>query len=103
LHNRQGSHAPIPLPEFEALAYLGVMPNAARHSERSSVARCPETAMRDNKPTGAIMIDSLVNRYRSWRKYRSTYEELMKLSSRELDDLGISRSEIPNIARRVAL
>lgn len=49
-----------------------------------------------------MMIDSLVTRYRSWRKYRSTYEELMKLSSRELDDLGISRSEIPTIARRVA-
>ncbi|MFM9858521.1 DUF1127 domain-containing protein [Pseudoxanthobacter sp. M-2] len=48
------------------------------------------------------MIDSLVKSYRSWRKYRSTYEELMKLSSRELDDLGITRAEIPNIARRVA-
>jgi len=49
-----------------------------------------------------IMLDTLVNRYRTWRRYRSTYEELMKLSSRELDDLGITRSEIPGIARRAA-
>ncbi len=56
-----------------------------------------------HKLSGDEMIDSLVKSYRSWRKYRSTYEELMKLSSRELDDLGITRAEIPNIARRVAL
>lgn len=48
------------------------------------------------------MLDTLVTRYRTWRRYRSTYEELMKLSSRELDDLGITRSEIPGIARRAA-
>jgi len=48
------------------------------------------------------MLDSLVNRYRSWRTYRSTYEELMQLSNRELADLGISRSDIPAIARRAS-
>jgi hypothetical protein len=35
LHNRQSSHAPAPLPELGAVAYLRVMPNAVRHSERS--------------------------------------------------------------------
>ncbi|MQT11633.1 DUF1127 domain-containing protein [Segnochrobactrum spirostomi] len=48
------------------------------------------------------MIDNIVSRYRSWRKYRDTYEQLMQLNNRELDDLGISRSEIPSIARRSA-
>lgn len=48
------------------------------------------------------MLDNLVNRYRSWRTYRSTYEELMQLSNRELADLGISRAEIPVIARRAS-
>lgn len=48
------------------------------------------------------MFDTLVSRYRTWRKYRSTYDELMKLTARELDDLGITRSEIPGIAHRAA-
>jgi len=48
------------------------------------------------------MFDTLVSRYRTWRKYRTTYDELMKLNARELDDLGITRAEIPGIARRVA-
>jgi uncharacterized protein YjiS (DUF1127 family) len=59
-------------------------------------------ADRDAREKVEIMFDTLVNRYRTWRKYRSTYEELMKLSNRELDDLGITRGEIPSIARRTA-
>jgi uncharacterized protein YjiS (DUF1127 family) len=38
--------------------------------------------------------------YRNWRLYRRTYRELMQLSPRELSDLGISRGEIPKIARQ---
>lgn len=37
---------------------------------------------------------------RNWRKVRKTESELYGLSTRELDDLGISRGEIPTIARR---
>jgi uncharacterized protein YjiS (DUF1127 family) len=48
------------------------------------------------------MFETLVGQYRNWRKYRSTYDELMSLSNRELDDLGISRADIPSIARRTA-
>jgi uncharacterized protein YjiS (DUF1127 family) len=39
--------------------------------------------------------------YRNWRLYRRTYRELMQLSPRELSDLGISRGEIPAIAKQV--
>jgi uncharacterized protein YjiS (DUF1127 family) len=46
------------------------------------------------------MSNRIVNTYRAWRKYRETYNELMRLSSRDLADLGISRSEIPEIARK---
>ena len=46
------------------------------------------------------MFDSIVRNYRSWRKYNATYNELMRLSSHELDDLGISRGEIARIARK---
>jgi uncharacterized protein YjiS (DUF1127 family) len=38
--------------------------------------------------------------YRNWRLFRRTYRELMQLSPRELSDLGISRGEIPEIARQ---
>ena len=36
----------------------------------------------------------------AWRTARRTYNELSSLSRRELDDLGIDRSDISNIARR---
>lgn len=37
---------------------------------------------------------------RTWRQYRSTMSELNSLTQRELSDMGISRSEIPFIARQ---
>jgi len=46
------------------------------------------------------MSNPLVRSYRNWRKYRDTYNELMRLSQRELQDLGISRIDIPAIARQ---
>jgi uncharacterized protein YjiS (DUF1127 family) len=48
------------------------------------------------------MANRLVTTYRHWRKYRETYNELMRLSTRELHDLGISRGDIPSIARQSA-
>jgi uncharacterized protein YjiS (DUF1127 family) len=46
------------------------------------------------------MANKLVTSYRNWRRYRETYNELMRLSNRELADLGISRADIPTIARQ---
>jgi len=37
---------------------------------------------------------------RSWNRVRQTRNELYGLSNRELDDLGISRGDIPFVARR---
>ena len=37
--------------------------------------------------------------FRNWQQYRRTYNELNRLSNRELADLGISRYDIPRIAR----
>lgn len=37
--------------------------------------------------------------FRKWQRYRRTFNELSRLSNRELDDLGISRADIPRIAR----
>ncbi|MBX5064855.1 DUF1127 domain-containing protein [Rhizobium lentis] len=37
--------------------------------------------------------------FNNWRKYRQTVAELGRMSNRELDDLGIGRGDIGNVAR----
>ena len=43
---------------------------------------------------------NLIRNYRNWRRYRDTVNELNRLSTRELNDLGLSRSDIPFVARK---
>jgi uncharacterized protein YjiS (DUF1127 family) len=45
-------------------------------------------------------IMNLIRNYRNWRRYRDTVSELSRLSNRELTDLGISRGDIPYVARK---
>jgi len=40
--------------------------------------------------------------FNNWRRYRTTVNELSRLSAHELNDLGISRGEIATIARKAA-
>lgn len=42
----------------------------------------------------------IIGKFKDWRSYRRTVNELGALSNRELDDLGIARSEIPYVAKR---
>lgn len=46
------------------------------------------------------MAMNLVASYKNWRKFRETYNELSRLSSRELADLGIHRGEIERVAKQ---
>ena len=48
------------------------------------------------------MTNPIVKTYRTWRRGRQTYDELMRLTTRELNDLGISRADIRAIARENA-
>lgn len=48
--------------------------------------------------TGKTM--NIVRSYNTWRRYRETCAELNRLSSRELSDLGIARSDIRTLARQ---
>jgi uncharacterized protein YjiS (DUF1127 family) len=41
-----------------------------------------------------------VREFQNWRRYRNTVNELSRLSTRELKDLGIQRSDIPFVARK---
>ena len=43
---------------------------------------------------------NLIRNYRNWRRYRETVSELNRLSNRELNDLGIARSDIASVARK---
>ncbi len=46
-----------------------------------------------------MFIASIIAKVQSFLRYRETVRELSKLSDRELDDLGISRGNIEDIAR----
>lgn len=50
----------------------------------------------------AGMIADLKQRYAAYRVYRTTLRELQQLSTRELADLGLSRSEIRRVAYHAA-
>jgi uncharacterized protein YjiS (DUF1127 family) len=42
---------------------------------------------------------NLFRNYRNWRRMRTTISELNRLSSRELNDIGITRADIARVAR----
>ncbi|MCC0029174.1 MAG: DUF1127 domain-containing protein [Brucellaceae bacterium] len=43
---------------------------------------------------------NVVREFRNWRRYRNTVNELSRLTTRELNDLGIARADIPFVARK---
>jgi uncharacterized protein YjiS (DUF1127 family) len=50
-----------------------------------------------------MFVSYILAKFRSYLRYRDTVRELSLLSDRELDDLGISRFQIENIARQNAV
>ncbi|WP_395685731.1 DUF1127 domain-containing protein [Aestuariivirga sp.] len=48
------------------------------------------------------MFEVLKTRYASWKRYSRTVQELEALSSRDLADLGITRADIPRLAREAS-
>ncbi|WP_299813441.1 DUF1127 domain-containing protein [uncultured Roseibium sp.] len=48
------------------------------------------------------MLDNVVRKFNNWKRFRQTYDELSSLSNRELDDLGIARTDIARYARMSA-
>jgi uncharacterized protein YjiS (DUF1127 family) len=51
----------------------------------------------------AMKEDRIARAYRIWRRYRDNYNELMRLSDRDLLDIGITRGLIPDLAKSYAL
>ena len=52
--------------------------------------------------TRKAMTMSLFDNIRTWNRVRQTRNELFSLSNRELDDLGITRGDIPFIAKQAS-
>ena len=59
-----------------------------------------------NRPLGAtfatwtdLLIANLRQRRENYLRYRQTADELHSLTDRELDDIGIARCNIPQVAR----
>ena len=46
-----------------------------------------------------MFVTHILSKVRAYMRYRDTVRELSQLTDRELDDLGLSRSEISFIAR----
>ncbi len=46
-----------------------------------------------------MFVSLILSRWRGWLRYRETSRELSRLSDRELDDVGVARSDIPGVAR----
>ncbi len=61
----------------------------------------------DNPRQGVTIMTAKANsffgRFRNWRRYRATVRQLDRLSTRELDDIGISRGDIYRVARQPVL
>ena len=49
-----------------------------------------------------MFVSYILSKVRSYMRYRETVRELSLLSDRELDDLGIARFQIENVARQNA-
>jgi uncharacterized protein YjiS (DUF1127 family) len=46
-----------------------------------------------------VRVEKSLSKVQDWRQYRATVRELDHFSDRELDDLGIRRSDIRRVAR----
>jgi uncharacterized protein YjiS (DUF1127 family) len=49
-----------------------------------------------------VTLKTISAKLNAWRRYRASLRELYSLTDRELGDLGISRWEIDDVARRSA-
>lgn len=65
---------------------------------QSQVKHAPFGAITAFRFVGAL--ESAAQTVVAWHLARKTEKELFKLTSRQLDDLGITRGDIPNIAAR---
>ena len=69
----------------------------------ASTIFCSTIEVIDQTTTEVVIEMNLIRSYSNWRRYRDTVSELNRLSTRELSDLGIARSDIPYVAKKSAI
>lgn len=69
--------------------------NAATHSYMLQRSDIESPAVKEYP-----MLSYLLSAFQRWRQYRATIAELSQLSDRELQDLGIARSDIAFVAHQ---
>jgi uncharacterized protein YjiS (DUF1127 family) len=71
---------------------------------RTSTGLEPKTSTRvgPTKPQEEQMLTGIIRFLRSWRRYHQSLNELSQLGDRDLQDIGISRSDIHTVAWRAA-
>jgi uncharacterized protein YjiS (DUF1127 family) len=82
-------------PESFALVRL----NVQEYKDINTAGETEHGFRRRWRPPGKGIIMNVARSFNNWRKYRQTVTELGRMSTRELNDLGISRSEITSVAR----
>jgi uncharacterized protein YjiS (DUF1127 family) len=88
-------HASIVRFKFAVRSYLNCskLRTAGRSTTPYALAR-PST-LRKNK----TMLTAIARYFRAWRRYDNAINELSHLTDRELADIGVSRCDIPRLAR----
>jgi uncharacterized protein YjiS (DUF1127 family) len=87
MHFTHGWHEAFTLFCFCVLAYIPINKQGRRKGLRSADGSRKEIAM------------NITRSFNNWRKYRQTVSELGRMTTRELHDLGIDRSDIARVAR----
>jgi uncharacterized protein YjiS (DUF1127 family) len=79
---------------------LALRYSALQHSaiKRPSKDAAPRTGAEQRASRKGIIMN-MARSFSNWRKYRQTVNELDRMTTRELRDLGIERSEIKTVAR----
>jgi uncharacterized protein YjiS (DUF1127 family) len=57
------------------------------------------TGLLTSEASGKGIVMNVARSFNNWRKFRQTVTELGRMSSRELQDLGIDRADIRSVAR----
>lgn len=58
-----------------------------------------KTASRSVRRRNTTVIKTLTSKFTTWRRFRESVRELSRLSDRELNDLGIGRSDIVSVVK----
>jgi uncharacterized protein YjiS (DUF1127 family) len=91
------------LPPGEVAAPQILHRSLAESPLQQSTARAYLLGVTSEKEGTTMNTERIAKAYRTWRKYNKAYNELARLSDRDLDDIGIRRGDISGIARAYAL